>query len=194
MQNNLKTYTRAVKEIISFKKVFDKIDSKIPRKLVGELGEFYALQKLGKLRFQPEHKGGQGSYDIYLRGINKRIEVRTSLWKNEGLYPDKKIRFWGWRVENRNQKRSEKFNYLIGVGLSDDFSKPRFYIFTHKEAFRVGDTSIGRFKNIKKKIHLFESKPVYQKAIKLRPALVTPYERYINLNQSKFLGKWGKIK
>ncbi len=107
-----KTYTKAIQEIIHFKKAFDKIDPKIPRKLVGELGEFYTLQKLEKLGMQPEHKGGQGGYDIYLKDINKRIEVRTSLWKNEGVYPDKTIRFWGWRVENRNQKKDEKFDYL----------------------------------------------------------------------------------
>src|SRR3989338_3804186 len=179
-------YTKAISAILQFKRTFDKIDPKIPRKLVGEIGEFYALQKLEKMDLQPEHKGGQGGYDIYLKKINKRIEVRTSLWKNEGVYPDETIRFWGWRVENMNQKKSEKFDYLIGIGLDDDFNKPKFYIFTYKEAFSVGDTMIGRFNNIKKKIHLFENKRVYQKAVKLKPVLVTPYERRINLNQSKF--------
>lgn len=189
-----KTYTKAIQEIIHFKKSFDKIDPKIPKKLVGEIGEFYALQKLEKLGLRPEHKGGQGGYDIYLQEINKRIEVRTSLWKNEGVYPDKTIRFWGWRVENRNQKKDKKFDYLIGVGLNDDFSKPRFYIFTYKEAFSVGDTTIGRFNNIKKKIHLFENKKAYHKALKLKPKLVTPFERQINRLPSHFLNKWGKIK
>jgi hypothetical protein len=188
-------YGKAVKTIIAFKKAFDDIDPKTPRKLVGELGEFYALQKLEKLGLRPERKGGQGGYDIYLKGINKRVEVRTSLWKNEGAYPpDKTIRFWGWRVEGRNQKKSEKFDYLVGVGLEDDFSKPKFYVFTYKEAFSVGDTMLGRFNNIKKKIHLFENRWTYRRAVKLKPAFVTPYERRINLNQSKFLNQWKKIK
>lgn len=189
-----KNYTKAIKAIINFKKNFDKIDPKTPRKLVGEIGEFYALKELKRLGFEPEHKGGQGGYDIFLKKLNKKIEVRTSLWKNEGVYPDKTIKFWGWRVENQNQKRSEKFDYLIGVGLDDNFSKPKFYIFTYKEAFRVGDITIGRFKNIKKKIHLFETKISFKKAVKSKPKLVSPFERIINANPSRFLNKWKKIK
>lgn len=187
-------YTKAIKTIIDFKKVFDKINPKTPKKLVGEIGEFYVLKELERLGFGPEHKGGQGGYDIYLKKLNKRIEVRTSLPKNEGVYPDEKIRFWGWRVENRNQKKIEKFDYLVGVALDDNFEKPKFYIFSYKEAFRVGDTIEGRFKNIKKKIHLFKNKRMYFKALKLKPRLITPFERQINNRPSLFLNKWNKIK
>lgn len=42
----MKNYKKAIKTIIKFKKAFDDIDPKVPRKLVGEIGEFYALQKL----------------------------------------------------------------------------------------------------------------------------------------------------
>ena len=187
-------YTKAIGTIINFKKAFDKIDPQIPRKLVGEIGEFYVLQELKKLGFRPEHKGGQGGYDIYLKEINKRVEVRTSLLKNEGVYPNEAIRFWGWRVEDRNQKKAKKFDYLIGVALDDNFSKPKFYIFSYEEAFSVGNVKIGRFKNVKKKVHLFENKMAYKKALKLKPNLITPYERQINLNPYKFLNKWNKIK
>ena len=101
-------YTKAIKTIINFKRAFDKINPKIPRKLVGEIGEYCVLQELKKQGFETEHKGGHGGYDIYLKDIDKRIEVRTSLWKNEGVYPDKTIRFWGWKVENRNQKKKRE--------------------------------------------------------------------------------------
>jgi len=187
-------YTKAIKAIINFKRAFNDIDPKIPKKLMGELGEFYVLQELEKLGFHPEHMGGQGSYDIYLKKINKKIEVRASLLKNEGIYPDKTIRFWGWRVENRNQKKVNKFDYLIGVALNGDFSRPKFYIFTYKEAFSVGNVTIGRFRNVKKKIHLFKDKTACQEAIKLRPKLITPFERVINCNPKRFLNKWKKIK
>lgn len=188
-------YKKAIKAIINFKKVFDDINPKIPKKLMGELGEFYTLEKLERLGFYPEHKGGLGGYDIYLKEIDKKIEVRTSLLKDEGgVYPDKTIRYWGWRVENRNQKKIKKFDYLIGVTLNDDFSKPKFYIFTYEEAFKVGDVEIGRFKSVKKKIHLFENKRAYEKALKLKPALITSFERQINCRSSKFLDKWNKIK
>lgn len=187
-------YAKTINAIIKFKRAFDKIDPKIPRKLVGDIGELYALQQLEKAGLQPEPKGGQSGYDIYLKKIDKRIEVRTSLWKNEGVYPDKTILFWGWRVENRNQKKSEKFDYLVAVGLNDDFSKPKFYVFSYKEAFSAGDVHIGRFTNVKKKIHLFENATSYKKASKLNPELITPFERKINQNPAQFVDKWNKIK
>lgn len=186
-------YKKAIKTIIDFKKVFDKINPKIPRKLLGEIGEFYVLSKLNKLGFGIEHKGGKSRYDIYISEIDKKIEVRTSLLKNEGVYPDSTVRFWGWKVENINQRGDRRFDYLIGVALNDDFSKPRFYIFNYKEAFSVGDVNIGRFGNIKKKIHLFENKQSYKKAIKLKPKLISSYERKINRYPARFLNKWDKI-
>jgi hypothetical protein len=189
-------YRKAIKEIVRFKKAFDKIEStpKLSRKLVGDIGEFYVLCELEQRGYKEiQHKGGQAGYDIYIKDIDKKIEVRTSLSKNEGLYPDG-IEFFGWRVENRNAKKKKKFDIMVGVALDGDFIKPKFYVFTHKEAFSVEDVNIGRFKNIKKKIHVFTRKNIYKKAVEQKPELVTKYERYINENQSKFLNKWKKIK
>jgi len=205
MENKKELNKKAIEAIINFKKVFDDINPKIPKKLMGELGEFYTLQKLERLSFCLEHKGGYGGYDIYLKEIDKKIEVKTSLLKNEGVYSDKTIYYWGWTVERRSQKKTKKaknknrkkirkFDYLIGVALNDDFSKPKFYIFTYEEAFKVGDVEIGRFKSVKKKIHLFKNRKVYEKVSELKPTLVTPFERKINCHPSKFLNKWDKIK
>lgn len=36
-------YTKAIKAILNFKNIFDSIDPKTSRKLVGEVGEFYVL-------------------------------------------------------------------------------------------------------------------------------------------------------
>lgn len=187
-------YRVAIKEIIGFKKAFDKINSGIPRKLLGEIGEFYVLKELENLGLNPISKGGQGGYDIYLPKMDKKVEVKTSLLKNEGTFSDKTIKFWGWAVERRNQKKTHKFDYLVGVALDDDFRKPKFYVFSYKEAFSVKNVHIGRFNNIKKKIILFENRRTYKKAINLKPELVTKFERYINCYPRCFLNKWAKIK
>lgn len=189
----MNTYRSAIKEIIKFKRIFDKIDPKIPRKLVGEIGEFYALRELCKRGFKKiRHKGGQSGYDIYLEDNGKRIEVRTSLLKSEGVFP-KNIQFFGWRVKNRNQKKKAKFDVMIGLALDNTFKYPKFYIFTYKEAFSVGDVKIGRFNNVQKKIYLFKDKRAYKEAIRLKPNLVTKYERYINKHPDRFRNKWSKI-
>lgn len=191
----MKLYNIAIKEIIKFKKIFDPINPALPRRLVGEIGEYYVLRKLKKLGFRDiEHKGGQSGYDIYLGDINKRIEVRTSLLKNEGTYP-KDVIFFGWRVKNRRQKTNvAKFDFLIGVALKNSFKKPKFFIFSHKEAFSVGNIDIGRFKSVQKKIHLFKDRKALMKAIASRPMFVTKYEKFINTHQAKFLERWDKIK
>jgi len=189
----MNNYKRAIDEIVKFKENFESIDPKIPRKLVGELGEFYVLDKLYELGFtELKHKGGQAGFDIYIEDNGKKIEVRTSLLKNEGLYPED-VLFFGWRVKNRNQKKEGKFDIMIGVALDETFKKPKFYIFTHDEAFSVQDVDIGRFKNVQKKIHLFESETAYKEAIRSKPKLVTKYERHINEHQSDFLNGWEKI-
>ena len=186
-------YKNAVKEIVRFRDIFNKLDPKVPRKLIGSLGEYYVLRELKKRSFSVELKGGQAGYDVYLPDIGRRIEVRTSLLKNENPYPEG-INYFGWRVKNRRQKSAKKFDFMVGVALKDSFRLPKFYIFTHKEAFSVGDVNRGRFRNVQKKIHLFKNIATMNRAIKVMSGYVTPYEIYINKNPKKFLDKWGKIK
>lgn len=185
-------YRDIIKAFLSFKESLDKVAPRIPRKMAGDLGEFYVLQAMEKLGYDFTHKSGQAGHDILLNNPVKRIEVRTSLLKNEGIYPQG-INFYGWRVKDREARREDKFDILICVALDDTFKKPKFYIFTKKEAFSVGDVHIGRFPRIQKKITLFENRTAYKKAVKVRPKLVTKFERYFNLNSRVFLDKWSKL-
>ncbi len=185
-------YQKAIKCIIQFKRNIEKFDPKIPNKLVGVIGEFYVLYELEKRGFSVKHKGGMAGFDILIENSDKRIEVRTSLLKNEGLYPQN-VYFYGWRVKDRNQKKEDKFDIMVGVALDDTFTRPKFYIFTHKEAFSVDDVDIGRFKNVQKKIHLFKNLGICKKAIESKPSLITKYEKHINKHREEFLNKWNKI-
>ena len=82
---------------------------------------------------------------------------------------------------------------MVGVALDDTFTRPKFYIFTHKEAFSVDDVDIGRFKNVQKKIHLFKNLGIYKEAMESKPSLITKYEKHINKHREEFLNKWNKI-
>ncbi len=157
------------------------------------MGEFYVLKELEERGFKCEHRGGQAGCDIYIEPLNTRIEVRTSLLKNEGIFKAG-INFFGWRIQDRKQKKVNKFEILVCVALDDKFIKPDFYIFTHKEAFSVDDVNIGRFPNVKKKICLFENAKALKDAIRTKPELVTRFEKYFNQNSLKFRDKWSKIK
>jgi len=186
-------YKKTIKCIINFKRDIDKFDPKISHKLIEYIGELYVLYELEKKGFSVKHKGGQAGFDILIEKLNKKVEVRTSLLKNEGIYP-KNVKYYGWRVKDRNQKKERKFDIMVDVSLNDRFTKPKFYIFTQKEAYSVGNVNINRFKRVQKKIHLFETLEAYKLAVKSKPVLVTKFERYINNNQKEFLNKWAKIK
>jgi hypothetical protein len=188
-------YNKLIAEIIKFKEAVEDIDNtRLPHKLVGELGEFYVIKKLQSMGFSKiVHKGGHSRYDILLGNENLRIEVRTSLLKNEGIYP-KGINFFGWKIKTKGQKDEQPFDILIGVALPESFKKPTFYIFTHQETEKLDTISGGRFSNIKTKIHLFKDTETLMNALKAKPALVTKFERYINKYPEKFINRWDKIR
>ncbi|MDO8873593.1 MAG: hypothetical protein Q7V05_12830 [Methanoregula sp.] len=197
-------YDGAINSIISFKKSFEALDieakkkEKVPKKLVSELGEFYVLRELNRQQFKGvEPKGGQGKFDIKI-GKN-RIEVKTSLPKNDGLY-DKKIEFYGWTVKRTNKsddqnKDEQKFNFLIGVALDHSWENPDFYVFTFEEAYsNNSDVKIARYPSIRKKLHLFLNEDDFNMAKKICPYEITDQEYYFNHTKSVFLDAWDKLK
>lgn len=188
-----------IETIIRFKKDIDKIAPRIANKLIGELGEYYVLFELARQGITGEHIGNHGGYDI-LANEKMKIEVRTSLLKDEGVYVNKvkgisagDVKNYGWRVKNRTKNNRKKFDVLVGVALDDKFTKPKYYIFTHEEAFKVDDVTIPRFNSVQKKIHLFENLNSLKRAKKANPEFITKYEEYINRNSNKFINKWNKI-
>jgi hypothetical protein len=190
-------YDRAIDTIISFKSQFEILDiepkkkEKVPKKLVSELGEFYVIRQLMQRFNDVEPKGGQAPYDI--RVGDKRIEVKTSLLKNDGLY-DKQIQFWGWTVQRAGLKDKNKFDYLIGVALNQTWNKPAFYIFTFEEAFTKNpDIKIKRYPSIRKKIHIFQNERDLSIAKKASPLEVTDLECNIISNPFDYADQWNKI-
>lgn len=189
----MSNWLRIIRTIIKFKKTFEKInkEDKTPNKLLGLLGEYYVLAELERNGFQPQQKGGQGGYDIYIPESKIKIEVKTSLLKNEGLYL-KGINFWGWVTKRSGQKKTN-YDALIAVAL-DKYWKPKYYVFTSKETAK-SNIKITRYPLIKKAIQLFENKIAYAKALKEKPHILrNRCISEINSNPRKFLDRWDKIK
>jgi hypothetical protein len=182
-------YKKAIKEILRFNEAFFDINPRVPSKLLGVLGEYYVLDKLEGFGYKDfVYKGGQSGYDILVNG--RRVEVRTSLLKNDGNYPD--VYFYGWKVQTKKQKKG-KFDVLVCVALDKTFKKPKFYVFTSKEAFSVDDREIKRYPSLKKNIHLCESEKAYRAAIAAHLDFVTGFECYINEHPQEFENRWEKI-
>lgn len=184
-------YVRSINLIVDFKDAFSEIDTRVSRKLVGILGELYVLAELEKRGYKPKAKGGCGRCDIALPLTKMRVEVKTSLLKNEGLYDPRDIEFYGFTVEG---KREPSYDYLICVCLDDTFTKPKFYVLTREEALSIDVVKIPRYKGtIRRKIHIFRSQQDFEKAVLSSPLLVTAKEREINQQWKKFRGAWNKL-
>lgn len=185
----------AIKESIRFRKRFKDLGNEygfVSKRILGDVGELYVIQKLKELGYNFEPRGGHCGCDILLTDQNKKIEVRTSLLKNDGLYP-RGILFYGWRILSEGGRR-DKFDYLICVAMDDHYKAPKFYVFTSQEAMSVENVRIPRYTRIRKKINIFPSLRVLRLAVKAEPSLVTKKERYFNLNKRKYLNKWSKLK
>jgi hypothetical protein len=190
-------YQRAIDCILSFKRNFQSLDiqpekkEKVPKKLVSELGELYVIRELLDHFENVVPHGGQGKYDIKVG--DRRIEVKTSLLKNDGLY-DKHLQFWGWTVKRVNQKDTKKFDYLVGVPLDENWGVKDFYIFTYDEAYSQNpDVIISRYPSIQKKIHIFQNEQDRMNAKEASPNEVTDLEKDIIQNADKYRNRWNKI-
>lgn len=191
-------YQKAIDHILSFKHDFETLNIqpekkvKVPKKLVSELGELYVIRELLEHFDNVVPHGGQAKYDI---NVGKtRIEVKTSLLKNDGLY-DKQIQFWGWTVMRADQKDNKKFDFLIGVSLKEDWSVQGFYVFSHDDAVTNNpDVKIKRYPSIRRKIHIFQNDQDFLKAKQVCPEEVTDLEKRIIRNNNDFLNRWDKIR
>lgn len=193
-------YESAIELIITFKENFERLEiesdkkKKIPKRLVADLGEIYCLNELSNRFDDVTPKGGQGSFDIRVGEYNKRIEVKTSTLKNDGLYK-KQIDFWGWTVSREGQKNEHKFDILLGIALDNSWRNPEFYIFDYDEAYvNNSNVQLKRFKNIQKKIHIFQSEDDLAIAQSISPDEITEREVYFNDHKSEFQNAWDKIR
>jgi hypothetical protein len=184
-------YVEAYRTIRRLVELLSELDERVPTLLVGLCGELLVKSKLAEYGIPFLPKGGQAGFDIVLEASGKRIEVRSSLLKNEGIYP-KGIMFYGWKIKDRG--REVKYDYLLCVAFDEGLTNPRFYIFTRDEALQAGDVNIPRFKRVQKKLHLFRSLEEMEKAIRERQNYVTEWEQHVNHNRSRYEHRWEILK
>lgn len=188
---------RLIKEAVSFRRLTLSMGAEgLSKPLLGKLGEYYVFLELMKYGVQTIEKSGHSRYDFLLPKVIGReemhVEVRTSLPKNEGIYP-KSIWFHGWRVETVREKHPLPFDIMICVALKKDFSEPQFYLFKKKELMQLQEVKISRYKNVKRKIHLFPDKNMLKKATIAKPEVISWFERHINNKRQKYQSRWGLV-
>lgn len=187
---NKKQTKEALDKIVDLKGKLNELNIRFSKSPLGDTGELYVWLELEKNGFKPTLKGGSSKVDITLAN-GKGIEVRSSLLKNEGIFK-KGINFYGWRVQTATS--TINFDYLICVAVDDDYSNPRFYLFTKQECERLRwIEKYPRFTSIKRKILLFENWNSYLKGRKQRPEIFSRIEYHLNKNPEKYQDKWDII-
>ena len=90
-------------------------------------GELLVKSKLRENGIPFIPKGRQTGFDSVLKASGKKVEVRSSLLKNEGIYPEG-IMFHGWKIKDWDKE--VKYDYLVCVAFDEGLTNQRFYIFT----------------------------------------------------------------
>lgn len=170
---------------------------------LGEWGEKMVLLKLCDLGFKVAVKGGFGPHDYEVQipqgSSPRRIEVKTSSWKNEGLRDraGSKISYWGWLVKDRKQT-DLRFDYLVCVAeIKGDTREGRFFVFTRDEANSQPSLAPRpgiKPANVEKKIDLFGSVSDFDRARTTDPDLFSLLEENLNREPTRFENQWGKIR
>jgi len=186
MARKSEIYIRIAQKAVQLGNEIEHVKGRFPTFLVGLIGEYLAMAKLAGngVKFYP--KGGQACYDLQLEQGTK-IEVRTSLLKNEGVFFGKRRIFnYGWRLKDRG--KDVEFDYVICIALDrGNLEDSKFYILTKSEVQNAPSIEIGRFKKVEKRLWIYPSLETMNEAKEDKPQYVPKWEENINTNKDEYL-------
>jgi hypothetical protein len=179
-------YLRIAQKTVQLGNEIEQAKGRFPTFLVGTAGEYLVMSwlKEKKVKFKP--KGGQAGYDLELQG-GARIEVRTSLLKDEGLFSkEERIRNYGWRLKDKGKEM--KFDYVFCVALDKKkLDNSRCYVLTKDEAEKAPSLEFKRFKKVEKRLWIYVDLATMKKAKIDKPEYVPKWEEEINRNKDNYL-------
>jgi len=209
-----KEVTEARKIILNFHQQYKKFKNdgirKIPHRLLGPIGELYVLSKLKEeipdIKDSIIYKGGSSSYDIIIKTKKRefKIEVKTSALKNakdDGIGIDDKTHYyWGWPLQKitktvKKRGKKKKYDFIICVGVNENYSNPVFYIFNYDCANGFKPVKMSRYGKVKK-LMIFKNLESLNTAKNWKDngeKLMTLRENEINKNKKKYQD-WKTIK
>jgi len=194
MTQEFEIYARIARKAVQLGNCIKQVKGRFPTFLTGLTGEYLVMAWLMKkgLKFHP--KGGQAGYDLELQGGIK-IEVRTSLLKDEGIFSkEKKILNYGWRLKEKG--RDVKFDYVICVALDErNVENSKCYVLTKSEVEKAPSIEVGRFKKVEKRLWIYRDLQTMNEAKRDKPKYVPKWEENININKDKYLleNRWSLL-
>ena len=142
----------------------------------GLYGEVFVANKLRKYEPQIGAERENKNADIYLKEINRRIEVKWASFYEEE-------RYWSWGFGYGKQIENKKFDYCVLVASDENGKVKHCFVFTHDEMSKLKSGKKGMISQ-KYYITFYEGSEEYE----------TKLEHDLNENTEKYENRWDKIK
>ena len=111
----------------------------------GYLGELLIKKKLEDEGLEVVHHGNQSGYDLSIVNTDIKIDVKTSLPKDEFKWHKD---YWGWALLHENKKKDIKASHIVCLGLKKNYS-PYFFIVIPIERVGIFPRGIKQFSKVK---------------------------------------------
>jgi hypothetical protein len=187
------TFKQCNRSLKALQRLFLDYPLKLIPAVIGMTGEIMVWKKLleNNLPFIPI--GGQAGYDILLNKTSRnKVEVRTARY--QPCKDDTKE--WGWSAQKwgKRKKDSVIYDYLVCVALGDDLriENAQFFIFTSKQIMSLKEINIPRFRNVRRRMTLYESKSAFLNDWKKDGSFFSKLEYEFNQNPSAFT-EWNDL-
>lgn len=206
---NDKSIIKVLKDILILEGDLKKIGNKATPGIAGLYGELLAWKKLRDIFKKKECEvsfgSGQSKADLVIKKGSKKIniEVKTSRLKEE-----QPGTVYGFAINIKKCSKKEHknviynhpkkgkiegdfcyFDYLFIVTLSEDLSKPRFYIFPRKFL----EKNEKQLRNRSKRFSSGSHRIIFVEKMKDAQE-ITNQDKWIKKNKKKFENNWNSIK
>jgi hypothetical protein len=163
------------------------LELKLPSAVIGITGEIMVWRKLHEYSFSFVPIGGQAGYDILLDKISRnRIEVRTA---RPQIHKDG-TRVWGWSAQKWGKRKKDGvlYDFLVCVALGDDLhiDNAKLFLFTSTQIMNTPEIRISRFRNVRRRISLYESNATFLFDSKKEPSHFSQLDLQLNQNPIDF--------
>ncbi len=147
----------------------------------------FVKEKLQKYKPQIGDERENKNADIYLKEIDKGVNVRWASFREE------EGRFWSWGLGDGEQIKNKGYDYYVLVACDENRDVKHCFVFTYDEMSKLEPRNGGMFEH-KYYITFYDGSGKYNDALACDPNEKSELERDLNENSGKYDNKWDRIK
>lgn len=122
--------------------------------LKGFWGELIVRRQLESEGFVVEHYGNQAGYDLFIKDQNLKIDVKTSVLKDEFKWG---IEYWGWALVHESKQKEITATHFVCLGCDRELNA-KIFVVIPTEITRKFPKGIRQFSKVKHGLIVFPDK------------------------------------